>query len=453
MVSATVRTRVYWWDWFGADPDGEYSYPAVLTRIGVSAARPRVDWQIEMAIPVILGLPTAAVEPAPRGALGLGGNYFAANANSANDASLLLKQAFIRLKRLGGRDGQSLRLGRLEINDGTETAAGNGTVAALKRDRIAQRLIGAFGFTDVGRSVDGAEYRLAGRRLTATALGGRPTAGVFDVNGWPELEINLLYGTLTGVAGVPRAGGEWRLFALLYDDRRRISGKADNRAAAVRNADRAPITIGTLGGNYIAVIDSRGGPIDLLGWIALQSGSWGALSHRAAAAAMEIGWQPRAARTVNAWIRTGLDYGSGDGGPGDSRHGTFFQLLPTPRIYARLPFYNMMNDRDLFLAVTMRPIRSLTVRADAHSLALADPADLWYSGGGAFESGTFGFTGRPSGGRTGLAALYDVSADWTLTRHVSAAGYFGWASAGPVPSAIYGSGSLRFAYLELLIRL
>ena len=58
---------------------------------------------------------------------------------------LFLKQGWIRFKGLGGPAGQSLRVGRLEFNDGAEVTPANTALAALKRDRIAQRLIGASG--------------------------------------------------------------------------------------------------------------------------------------------------------------------------------------------------------------------------------------------------------------------------------------------------------------------
>src|SRR5262249_57316716 len=104
--------------------------------------------------------------------------------------------------------------------------------------------------------------------------------------------------------------------------------------------------------------------------------SWGALTHRAAAFASEVGWQPRAGERLGLWIRGGYDYGSGDASPTDGTHGTFFQVLPTPRLYARLPFFNMMNDGDAFAEVIVRPVPRVTVRGDVHSLSLADAHDL-----------------------------------------------------------------------------
>lgn len=91
-------------------------------------------------------------------------------------------------------------------------------------------------------------------------------------------------------------------------------------------------------------------------------------------------------------------------------------------------------------------------RADVHALAFASAADLWYTGGGAFQSTTFGFAGRPVS-NTKLANLYDVSGDFAVNPRAAIALYYGYATGGAVPQAIYSSSEgLHFAYVELLVR-
>jgi hypothetical protein len=327
------------------------------------------------------------------------------------------------------------------------------TLAALKRDRVSQRLLGNFGFSDVGRSIDGGLYTLDKARLNVTGLAGRPTQGVFQANGWPELKINVFYGALTGQTGGARQPGEWRVFALGYDDYRDGMVKTDNRPAAIRSADAQSIAIGTYGGHYLQIVATPAGPLDLLAWGAAQTGAWGSLTQRAGAVAVEAGWQPAALGRLKPWVRGGYNYASGDHDPGDQTHGTFFQVLPTPRVYARLPFFNLMNSRDAFAELIVRPAKALTVRGDVHALRLADRNDLWYSGGGAFQPGTFGYNGRPASGHSDLATLYDVSGDCALNRHVAVGVYYGRAISGAVASAIYRPGEdLRLGYVELLLR-
>jgi hypothetical protein len=452
VVSSSLRSRMYSWDWFGDAPNGEYTYGGSLFRFGLTESKKNLDWQVEFAVPALVNMPTSAVMPAPFGQLGLGGSYAAANSGATNSTSIFLKQGNFRIKGIGGIAGQSIKAGRMEFLDGSEVTPAHGTLAALKRDRIAQRLLANFGWTDVQRSLDGAQYVLSMPKVNITALAARPTEGVFQVSGWDELKINVFYGALTGQHG-KYAATDWRVFALGYSDYRSGVVKTDNRAAAVRNLDGDSIDIGTYGGHILQIVPTATGPVDLLFWGALQNGSWGTQTHRAGAFAAETGWQPAVLKTIKPWIRAGYNFGSGDGNAADGTHSTFFQVLPTPRIYARTPFYNMMNSKDAFAELILRPKR-VTVRSDIHSLRLADATDLWYSGGGAFQAATFGYTGRPSNGQFTLGTLYDVSADVTLTPHVAVGGYFGYATGGLVTQAIYtGGNAVHLAFFELNLKL
>jgi hypothetical protein len=191
-----------------------------------------------------------------------------------------------------------------------------------------------------------------------------------------------------------------------------------------------------------------------MAWGAYQFGDWGSQSHSAYAVAVEAGFQPNL--SLRPWIRAGYFQGSGDSNPetvvgGD--HETFFQLLPTPRIYARTPFHNLMNNRDIFVQFLLRPNAQTNIRLDLRTIALAEGTDLWYAGGGAFDRGGFGFAGRPSGGDTDLATVIDLSVDRSLGAMTSASFYFGRVSGGDVISRIYPEGATaNYAYLELTRR-
>jgi hypothetical protein len=453
VLSGAIRSRTYSWNWFGDSPDGDYTYQGTQVRFGLSQSKKRYDWQLELEVPFMLHLPKTAVAPAPQGQLGLGAAYFAANNNSANPAALFLKQGFVRFNNLAGVAGQSLRVGRMEFNDGLEVMPKSATLAVLKRDRISQRLLGNFGFSDVLRSLDGAHYTLSTPTLNVTALAARPTEGVFQVNGWPELNINVFYGAITGQSGSERNPGEWRLFGLGYGDYRHGVTKTDNRPPATRVTDSASITVGTYGGHYLRVAATPAGSVDLLFWGAFQTGSWGNLRHRASAFAAEAGWQPTGLSPWRPWIRGGYDYSSGDSNPADDTHGTFFQVLPTARIYARMPFFNLMDSVDAFGQLVLRPSNRVTLRTDVHSLRLADKNDLWYSGGGAFQRGTFGYNGRPSNGQAGLATLYDASGDITLNARVALGLYYAYARGGAVAQSIFpDSAGAHLGFVEWHLR-
>ncbi|MBI3939914.1 MAG: alginate export family protein [Acidobacteria bacterium] len=453
VFSGSLRTRVESWDWFEGNANSDYAFLGSILRLSLGESTKTRDWQFELALPVLAGLPSDAIAPGAQGQLGFGASYFAANNRNTTAAMLFPRQGFVRFKGLGGIAGQSLKVGRMEVIDGTEVIPQNATLAALKRDRVAHRILGNFGFSHVGRSFDGAQYVMAASKLNLTLFGGRPTRGVFQVDGWGEANVNVFYGALTGQLSRPTAASEWRLFGLGYNDYRDRLVKTDNRPPAVRSADTGQVNIGSFGGHYLQSAETAGGAVDFLLWGVIQTGSWGALRHRAGAVAAEAGWQPKVLPTWKPWLRVGYNHGSGDGDPNDGRHKTFFPNLPTPRIYARFPLSNMMNNRDLFGELILRHARRLTIRSDIHSLWLANKNDLWYSGGGVFQPWTFGYAGRSSGGQSGLATLYDVSADFDVKAHFAVNGYFGHAASQWVGRFVYPKGGgANFGYLELTIR-
>ena len=445
--SGNIRERYEAWDWFQPTTGQNlYSYSGTLMRFSFSQKKQNYDWNIELAVPVLLGIPNKAVDPAPQGQLGLGGNYYAANDNGQYVAFIFPKQAFLRFKG----DHSSLRLGRFEFVDGAEVKPKDATLASLKNDRIAQRLLGSFGFSDVMRSFDGVNYVYSTGPWNLTAVSAIPTRGVFQVDGWGWVKTPITYVALTRQVDFGTSHAEWRIFGLFYNDDRGVL-KTDNRPAAIRSKDPGGIDIGTYGGHFIMATATNVGTFDVLGWGALQNGSWGTLAQRSGAGAIEAGYQPHIAERLRPWFRGGYYYSSGDANAADGTHGTFFAVLPTPRVYARFPFFNSMNNRDAFGEVVLRPSKALTLRSDVHGLWLAKSQDLWYSGGGAFQPWTFGFNGRPANGANHLANLYDISSDYTWRHGISLGLYFGYAQGGPVIKKIYpanSNGALGFTELN-----
>ena len=155
------------------------------------------SWQAEFAIPFLLGLPSNAIGPGVQGQLGLGGAYFANSQTGSNTAMLFPKQVYWRWKNIGGVTGQSLRIGRFEFADGAERTPKDATLAALKRDRIAQRLIGTFAWTHVAHSFDGVQYLLDKPSGTFTWMAAIPTHGVFQTDGWGETRTAISYAAYT----------------------------------------------------------------------------------------------------------------------------------------------------------------------------------------------------------------------------------------------------------------
>ena len=446
-VSVYDRTRVDALQWFAAPPEtSTYGYVESLLRLSLSQRIHSWDWQLELSQPSILDAPDDAVSPVTaQGQLGLGATYFASNRNSYS-AAAFLKQGFVRL------DGENanLRLGRFEYIDGQETSPKNATIGWLQANRIAHRLIGNFGFSNAQRSFDGIDAHYDIGRWDLSAMAARADQGVYNMNGNPELNVDLQYLALT--RSELKQHVLWRVFAAGYHDGRTGLTKTDNRASSLRAADHQNIRIGTYGGDLLASIPAGTGKFDILFWCAIQNGKWGPLGHSANAAALEAGYQ-FGKTSAAPWLRAGWFRSSGDNNSTDSRHNTFFQMLPTPRIYARLPFYNLMNSTDEFVQIIDKPASKLTLRADLHWLQLTTAHDLWYLGGGAYDNKVFGFTGRPANGSTSLASVPDISADWQTTKNIALNFYYSYAQGKTIVAAIYPPDrNMQYGYVELVYR-
>jgi hypothetical protein len=452
-VTGSLRARGYSWDWFKPTAgNNDYQYSGNILRFGFAASEHGTDLNAEFAVPFMLDLPTGATGTgANQGALGLGSNYFTANNNRQNVAMIFPKQLYAKFN-LAGDKGNTLQVGRFTFLDGSELAPKDATLAALKRDRVAQRLLGDFGFSDVGRSFDGGHYSYspsASNNLTVIAA--VPTRGVFQVDGWGWNRIAFGYASYTHEWGSGHHAADTRVFAIEYDDWRHIL-KTDNRPTAVRKADTENIVINTFGGHSIHAFDTGAGTFNLMIWGAGQTGRWGLQKQRAGAVDAEAGFQPKIA-ALKPWIRGGYTWGSGSDSTSGGTHGTFFQLLPTPRLYARSPFYNMMNTEDLFGALILRPNSKLTTSSEFHSLRLSDANDFWYAGGGAFQPWSFGYTGRSTTGRRSLGNLYDTSVEYRPHPKATFTAYFGYTQGLAAIQEIYPAGKVsRFGYLEALYR-
>src|SRR5215203_4320070 len=195
-VSGSLRLRAESYGWFESPGfDDDYTFGAAQLRVSLGQQRAKWDWLVEGEFPVLFNLPERAIAPAPHGQLGLGAGYFAANGRQ--DMSAVLKQAYVKTKGLFGDRLSSLKVGRFEFVDGAETTPKDATLAALKRERLAHRLIGNFGFTHVGRSFDAVEYVRDNSSSNFTFVGGRAVEGVFQLRALKELDVDFWYGAFT----------------------------------------------------------------------------------------------------------------------------------------------------------------------------------------------------------------------------------------------------------------
>jgi hypothetical protein len=411
-LKGSVRVRAEQWDWFETPAaDGEYLFLGSTLTLSAGQNLSGIAWNVELAAPILAGLPDDAIAPAPQGQLGLGATYYAVNGESS-PASLFVRQGWVGLRGLG--EGNTLRLGRFAFIEGTERKPADANMAWLKNQRVAQRLVGTFGFSHVGRSFDGVHFSRETDSDNVTFVAAAPTVGVFEVDGMSTIsDVTFAYG------------------------------------AAARNLDREDLSITTFGCHWAQTFPTSSGLADLVLWGAWQTGDWGTQSHSATAYAIETGYRFTGIPSA-PWLRVGYFSGSGDADPLDGDHETFFQILPTPRIYARLPAYNLMNNVDTFAQVFLEPGDRWSIRADYHRIELDEGADLWYSGGGAFNKSAFGYVGRPGFGRDGLMDVVDLSVAYSFSKRYAATLYVSRASGAEWIDVIYPQGNdASFYYLEL----
>ena len=217
--------------------------------------------------------------------------------------------------------------------------------------------------------------------------------------------------------------------------------------------ERGNIKVGTFGGHSLHAFTTKAGTVDFLVWGAAQIGKWGVQDHQAYAIDLEAGIQPTFFPKLKPWFRGGFYRGSGDNSANDNTHGTFFQVLPTPRPFAKVPFFNMMNNQEVFGTLTLRPHSKVTIISEFHALRLAAKNDLWYLGGGAFQPWSFGYVGRATNGARSLANLYDTGVEVRVNPRFTLAPYFGFVQGRAVMSTIYPTGTnAMLGYMDVNYR-
>jgi len=454
-ISGSLRLRGEFWNWFNptGDQTEDYDYGAAVLRGALQWQDEAFDVMLEAQNSSLFDLPDDAVAPAPQGPLGLGAVYFLHN-RRRNDSSIFLKQGFLVLKRLG-LEGLTFKGGRFEFSEGNEVLTKEPTLNWLKNVRISQRLIGPFGWSHVGRSFDGFTASFTRDAMNFTLMASHPTQGGFDLAGMKEMnEVDLLYAAVNLTRPAFAENSDGRFFYIYYGDDRGLL-KSDNRPLAARQADKRHIAVHTEGGHWLSVLPTSVGPIDILVWGAIQQGDWGALDHHAWAWDLEAGWQP-SMLPWKPWVRIGYGRSSGDDDPADNNHDTFFQILPTARVYSFSTFYNLMNNEDGFAQLILRPRPGMTWRTDFHNIQVSETRDLWYQGAGATLSDRnvgFGFPGRPVFGRRELFRLIETSFSIDVTKFVNVNFYYGHIFGDSIVRTIFAKDQADFGYVEVMFKL
>jgi len=445
-LSASNRLRGEFADWFdagGAASNSDYGYLGNRTQVGLLA-----KWK---TVSGFLQYQHTILEDVPQNAPGVGGTY-RANTKSDFQEGGWLRQGWLQGEATHGDWKYTVQGGRVRYQDGTESVSKQPLLEWIRRNRIAERLIGPFDFTHVGRSFDGGRVTFENPVALLSGFYFLPTSGGFEISAGRHMGIDL--GGLSlmkkdSPAFLP--GLESRLFYVHYRDHRPGDGDVvvlDNRPLPARQADQRDIEVETVGGEVVYTRALGPGYVEGLAWSAGQFGEWQSLDQESWAYALEGGYR-FADVPWTPWVRAGIFRSSGDDDPADDDHGTFFQLLPTSRIYAYTPFYNLMNNQDVMLQLLARPLGRLATRLDFHWLRVTEGRDLLYFGGGATKRDFFGYGGTPAGGKHETAYQLELTLTYTVSRNLELSTYVGHAfGQAVVRNAFLRDSELTYGFVE-----
>jgi hypothetical protein len=448
-----VTTRYSYWNWFDSNltaADNDYDYFFERTRIGLTFSIPQLKIYVQGQDVHMWGLPDDALAPAPQGPLGIGGIYYL-HMGDTHPHSTIIRQAYVDFSP-DFAQGLTTRLGRFDYVDALEVTYKNPKVMWLKNIRLAERLIGPFGWSSFCRSFDGLQLAYDQEDFNIHTTLTHPTQGGFENNAHKTINGIDLF-TLTGTAKYDQwiPNSEGRIFYFYYNDDRNITASVDNTGNSV--LDMGDIKINTFGMHFLSAVPVKQGILDGLIWAAYQTGDWADLDHKAWAWDVECGFQFTKI-PLKPWIRAGYFMSSGDSNAADGDHETFYQLLPTTRKYALFPFYNMMNNEDLFIQAILKPMKAWVIRADLHYLKLTEKNDRWYMGAGPTQkNGTiFGYIARPSFGDDNLATVCELTTMYTFSKHISGTLYWGHAFGNDVIENIYNEEDGDFFFMEMSVK-
>ncbi|MBF0544570.1 MAG: alginate export family protein [Candidatus Riflebacteria bacterium] len=415
-ISGAECFRYEDWDTFLAKKstlNHDYSYSGSRTTLNFkyktdwSAFNATVNWVR------FFGLPT-------NGSAGSGQSYYSQCGQDRDYSKVYFRYFNFVFKGLFGNKNDSATIGRFEYANGAEFKGDNKTIETVKSIRVSDRLFGLNNWTFFQRSMNGILLRKDSDRFQLAGSYWMPTAGSTSMDAGDiikNIKVLTLSGTFKYNKFIPHQ--EAQLFFYTYKDNRDTTcSRPDNSGLNVKNG--MDINIQNYGFSLIGAYEYSQGVVDTLLWAVVQRGNWFELTQKASAFLAEVGYQWKNVRWT-PWFRVGINEGSGDKNPKDGEHGTLFQMLPASRAYAYSTAYNLMNNRDTFLQLILKPHPRTNLRMEYHRLKLVEGADRWYSGsGGTQVCGTSsGITVRTTGGNTDLGSTLDAWISYNFTKQFS----------------------------------
>ncbi len=332
---------------------------------------------------------------------------------AANIGNIDLHQGYFEWQDING-SRLALKLGRQELSYGDE------------------RLIGAFGWSNVGRSFDavklsylGGNYRIDGFHATTTETG--PAA--------EDATFSGLYAIFENTAA-----GKLEAYALLKSDSRKIY-------ASELTLSRESLSVQTLGFRLTGALP--GSPLRYGAEVALQRGDFGDDDLEAWAGHFEAVYKTGIGAALQ--LRAEYNFASGDDDPADGTRGTFDNLFPTNHSkYGYIDFISWRNVKNLRLGATASPAKGHTVSLDFHKFWTATRNDHVYRASGAVL-----LPALPSATTSDVGQEIDITWRFSPAKGLGVLAGYSHFFAGELFEQAHSSGAVEdadFFYLQTLLR-
>lgn len=275
----------------------------------------------------------------------------------------------------------SIKIGRQELSYGDE------------------RLIGSFGWNNIGRVFDAAKLRWQNPWFGADFFTGRvmiPDDNNFNVSN----DYDWFSGMYASTKKIPKQTTEFYF----------LSRNANAQARFAQNGSLVPLP--SARDIYTIGVRMKSNPGDWGNWdyTAEFMGQFGhfndpllnapigkSLEHEAFALFGGLGYT----WTETSYApRLGLEYNfaSGDSNPTDDKHETFENLFPTNhKFYGYMDLVSLQNIHNVRLTSSIKPLPRLTLMAEGHAFWLADTHDSFYAVTGARRGGLGATAGKGYG--------------------------------------------------------
>lgn len=310
------------------------------------------------------------------------------------------------------KPGVSLRVGRQELVYGNE------------------RLVGAFGWDNVGRSFDALKFGYATKSWWADFLFAKTIDRRQTGRGDRD---QYLYGVYSRfLADGPR---HLEVYGLHFRDGARLPGEISARGtSATEIFTLGARSAGKLGEGYDYEVE-----------FANQFGHRAADSHRARAFAVRVN------KTLDeaSKLRTGFEYdvASGDRDPADGKSGEFFNLFPTNHaLYGYADLMGWRNMQDFRPHFSITPLGSIAFDVDYHRFYLLRARGPWKNAGGV----VLGFDPTGQSGKH-VGDELDFTVGFPFQKHLRILSGYSVFWPGAFAKQTRGPDTQHFFYLQTLV--